>query len=132
MSKNIDDIHAGWAMNSMLEGIFLNMKTQMGTYIYREEMATGKLCGFPYKVSNQIPTDNGKTDLFFGNWSDLLIGDQMGLETYTTLDGTWTDEDGVQHNAFEENLAATRALMYDDIGVRHAESFIYCKNIKVM
>ena len=132
MAKNIDDIHAGWAMNSMLEGIFMNMKTQTGTYIYREEMASGKLCGFPYKISNQIPTDNGKTDLFFGNWSDLLIGDQMGLETYTTLDGTWTDEEGIQHNAFEENLAATRALMYDDIGVRHAESFIYCKNIKVM
>lgn len=133
MAKNIDDIKAGWAMNSMLEGVFMNMKTTTGAYIYREEMATGKLCGFPYKVSNQIPTSaDGLTDLFFGNWSDLLIGDQMGLETYTTLDGTWTDEDGVQHNAFEENLAATRALMYDDIGVRHAESFMYCKNIKVM
>ncbi len=133
MSKNIDDIKAGWAMNSMLEGVFMNMKTTTGAYIYREEMATGKLCGFPYKVSNQIPTSaDGLTDLFFGNWSDLLIGDQMGLETYTTLEGTWTDEDGVQHNAFEENLAATRALMYDDIGVRHAESFMYCKNIKVM
>lgn len=132
MGKNIDDIKAGWAMNSMLEGVFMNMKTTTGAYIYRDEMATGKLCGFPYKVSNQIPTVSGQTDLFFGNWADLLIGDQMGLETYTTLDGTWTDEEGIQHNAFEENLAATRALMYDDIGVRHAESFMYCKNIKVM
>ena len=86
LSKNIDDIKAGWAMNSMLEGVFRNMKTTTGADIYRDEMATGKLCGFPYKVSNQIPTENGKTDLFFGNWSDLLIGDQMGLETYTTLD----------------------------------------------
>jgi len=119
-------------MNSLLEGYFKNMKTSTGVYIYREEMAQGKLCGIPYKVSNQIPTVNGMTDLFFGNWSDLLIGDQMGLETYTTLDGTWTDDAGISHNAFEENLAATRALMYDDIGVRHPESFIYCKNIKVM
>lgn len=131
-AKNIDDIKAGWAMNSLLEGLFKNMKTSTGAYIYRDEMATGKLGGIPYKVSNQIPTStDGKTDLFFGNWSDLLIGDQMGLETYTTLDGTWTDENGIQHNAFDENLAATRALMYDDIGVRHAESFLYCKNIKV-
>lgn len=131
-SKNIDDLRAGWAMNSLLEGYFKNMKTSTGVYIYREEMAQGKLCGIPYKVSNQIPTVNGLTDLFFGNWSDLLIGDQMGLETYTTLDGTWTDDAGITHNAFEENLAATRALMYDDIGVRHGESFMYCKNIKVM
>ena len=130
-AKNIDDVRAGWAMNSLLEGVFKNMKTETGAYIYRDEMATGKLCGIPYRVSNQIPTVNGKTDLFFGNWSDLLIGDQMGLETYTTLDGTWTDDDGISHNAFDENLAATRALMYDDIGVRHPESFLYCKNIRV-
>ena len=70
--------------------------------------------------------------MFFGNWADLMIGDQMGLETYTTLDGTWTDENGVQHNAFEENLTGTRALMYDDIGVRHVESFAYDHNIKVI
>ena len=70
--------------------------------------------------------------MFFGNWADLMIGDQMGLETYTTLDGTWTDENGVQHNAFEENLTGTRALMYDDIGVRHVESFAYVHNIKVI
>lgn len=132
LSKNIDDIKAGWTFNSMLEGYLMNLKTSTGAYIYRDEMNTGKLLGFPYKVSNQIPTNTGLTDLFFGNWSDLLIGDQMGLETYTTLDGTWTDDEGVQHNAFEENLAATRALMYDDIGVRHAESFLYCKNIKVL
>ena len=50
----------------------------------------------------------------------------------TTLDGTWTDENGVQHNAFEENLTGTRALMYDDIGVRHVESFAYVHNIKVI
>lgn len=131
-SKNIDDVRAGWAMNSLLEGFFKNMKTSTGAYIYRDEMKEGKLCGMPYRVSNQIPTAaDGTTDLFFGNWSDLLIGDQMGLETYTTLDGTWTDDAGITHNAFDENLAATRATMYDDIGVRHPESFLYCKNIKV-
>lgn len=132
LGKNIDDIKAGWTFNSMLEGYLMNLKTSTGTYIYRDEMATGKLLGFPYKVSNQIATTGGLTDLFFGNWSDLLIGDQMGLETYTSLDGSWTDDEGIQHNAFDENLAATRALMYDDIGVRHAESFLYCKNIKAI
>ncbi len=129
--KNIDDTAAGWTMNSMLEGIFMNMKTSTGTYIYRDEMIGGKLLGFPYKVCNQIGVSNGGTELFFGNWADLLVGDQMGLETYTTLDGSWTDEEGREHNAFDENMAATRATMYDDIGVRHDESFLRVKNIKV-
>ena len=115
-------------------GYLKNIKTTTGDYIYRDEMNAGNFLGMPYKVSNQIPTDSktGCTEMFFGNWADLMIGDQMGLETYTTLDGTWTDENGVQHNAFEENLTGTRALMYDDIGVRHVESFAYVHNIKVI
>lgn len=131
LAKNIDDQKLGWTFNSILEGFLMNMKTTTGAYIYRDEMNAGKLLGFPYQVSNQIPTDKtGLTDMCFGNWADLMVGEQMGLETYTTLDGSWTDEEGVQHNAFEENLAATRALMYVDIAARHKESFIHVKNIK--
>lgn len=131
LAKNVDDAHLGWTFNSVLEGYLMNMKTTTGAYIYRDEMTGGKLLGFPYRVSNQITTsDGGLTELGFGNWADLLVGEQLGLETYTTLDGSWVDEDGVQHNAFEENLAATRALMYVDIAARHKESFIHVKNIK--
>lgn len=131
LAKNVDDQKLGWAFNSVLEGYLMNLKTTTGAYIYREEMNTGKLLGFPYRVSNQITTDStGLTELAFGNWADLLVGEQMGLETYTTLDGSWVDEDGNQHNAFEENLAATRALMYVDIAARHKESFLHVKNIK--
>ena len=111
----------------------MNMKTTTGAYIYREEMQTGKLLGAPYRISNQIPVDKeGKTDIFFGNWADLMIGDQMGMETLTTLEGSWIDDEGAQHSAFEENLVATRATMYDDIAVRHEESFIVAEKVKVM
>ena len=132
MSKNVDDQALGWAFNSFTEGYLMNLKTATGDYLYRDEMNAGKFLGIPYATTNQIPTVAGKTDMFFGNWADLMIGDQMGLETYTTLEGSWTDENGVQHNAFEENLTGTRALMYDDIGVRHVESFVYVKNVKVI
>ena len=134
MSKNVDDQALGWAFNSFMEGYLMNLKTATGDYLYRDEMNGGKFLGLPYATTNQIPTDKatGRTDLFFGNWADLLIGDQMGMETLTTLEGSWTDENGVLHNAFEENLVGTRALMYDDIGVRHVESFVYVKGIKVI
>lgn len=134
MSKNVDDQALGWAFNSFTEGYLMNLKTTTGDYLYRDEMNQGKFLGIPYLVSNQIPTDakKGTTDIFFGNWADLMIGDQMGLETFTTLEGCWTDENGVSHNAFEDNLTGTRALMYDDIGVRHVESFVYVKNVKVI
>ena len=119
LAKNVDDSKLGWAFNSVLEGYLMNLKTTTGAYIYRDEMNSGKLAGF-HRVSNQITTDStGLTELAFGNWRGPPVGEQMGLETYTTLDGSWVDEEGTQHNAFEENLAATRALMYVDIAARH-------------
>lgn len=54
LAKNVDDQKLGWAFNSVLEGYLMNLKTTTGAYIYREEMNTGKLLGFPYRVSNQI------------------------------------------------------------------------------
>ncbi len=132
LSKNVDDQALGWAFNSFTEGYLMNLKTATGDYLYRDEMNAGRFLGIPYATTNQIPTVNGKTDIFFGNWADLMIGDQMGMETFTTMEGSWTDENGIAHNAFEENLVGTRALMYDDIGVRHMESFVYVKNIKVI
>ena len=134
LSKNVDDMNLGWAFNSFTEGYLMNLKTTTGDYIYRDEMNAGRFLGIPYATTNQIPTDPkaGTTDIFFGKLGRPDDRDQMGLETYTTLDGSWTDEDGVQHNAFEENLTGTRALMYDDIGVRHVESFAYIKNVKVI
>lgn len=130
LSKNVDDVNLGWTFNAAVEGYLKNLKTTTGEYIYREEMAGGNLLGYPFKRSNQIPTDsNGKTSIIFGNWADLLAGEQAGLETYTTLDGSWVDENGVQHNAFDENLSATRALMYIDFAVRHTESFIVVNNV---
>lgn len=133
MNKNIDDASLGWAFNSITEAYIMNLKTTTGAYIYREEMQAGKLLGAPYRISNQIPVGkDGTTEIFFGNWADLMIGDQMGMETLTTLEGSWIDDEGRQHSAFDENLVATRATMYDDIAIRHEESFIVAEKVKVM
>ena len=131
LAKNVDDRAMGWTFNSMMEGFLMNLKTTTGAYIYRDEMNGGKLLGFPYKVSNQIGTVANKTEIIFGNWADLLVGEQLGLETYTAFEGSWVDENGIQRNAFEENLVATRALMYVDIAARHAESFAHIKNCAI-
>ncbi len=130
LAKNVDDSKLGWAFNSVLEGYLMNLKTTTGAYIYRDEMNSGKLAGFLPGVQPDHYRQHRLTELAFGNWADLLVGEQMGLETYTTLDGSWVDEGAPQHNAFEENLAATRALMYVDIAARHKESFLHVKNIK--
>ena len=132
LRTNINRQYLGWLFDDMLLSVIYSMRTTTGDYIYKDELDRGELLGFPYKTTNMFEIDsNGRTGMFFGDWNSVVIGDMAGLETFTTLEGSWIDDDGVTHNAFEENLSATRATMHVDSVLRYDEAMAYVKNIKV-
>jgi HK97 family phage major capsid protein len=137
MQKNVNGNKLGWTFPPMLMVQIGNMKTTTGAYIYRDEMNRGTLLGFPFKTTTQIPLtgsiadDTGKTSIIFGDWADVIIGEMSGMQTETTTEGTWEDENGGLHNAFNEDAAATKALMYVDSALRYTESFVHVKNVPV-
>lgn len=131
LSKNVRGSQFGWTFNTDMETCLKRMKSDDGKFIWKDEMASGMLDGHPYRVTNLIPTDTtGRTVMIFGLWSDLLVGEQMGLTTRTSYDATIQTEDG-QVNLFQNVQTATRATMYIDIGLRHDESFAVATNVKV-
>jgi HK97 family phage major capsid protein len=76
--------------------------------------------GYNFQVSNQIPITLTKgsndfvSEVYFGNWQEMMIGQWGGLEFKATQEaGT----------AFETDQTWIRALMEVDIGLRHPESF---------
>lgn len=132
LRTNINREHIGWLMEDMTLGLIYNMKSTDGSYLYRWELDQGKLIGFPVVTTNALEIDkNGKTMLFFGAWDSLVIGDMAGIETFTTLEGSWKDSAGVAHNAFSENLSGTRATMYVDFAMRYDEAMICVDGLKV-
>ena len=76
--------------------------------------------GHPYKMTTQIPIDLTKgnstncTEIYFGNWSELLIG-MWGTVELRASQETYT--------AFQSDQTWIRILQEVDIQVRHAESF---------
>ena len=91
----------------------------------------GTLVGYPFKSTNLLETANGKTNIIFGNWNDLIIGEQGALEITTSQEGTWTDESGQLVSAFENDQTLIRAIDHVDIGVRHDESFAVAVKVSV-
>ena len=71
---------------------------------------------------------NVKTSLVFGRWSDLIIADQLDMETRLFDQGSVEDEDGLI-SAIDEDCSILRILSTHDFGVRHEESFVVAKNI---
>jgi len=94
-----------------------------GEYIVQPMTSESSLVswmGHPYKMTTQIPIDLTKgnstncTEIYFGNWSELLIG-MWGTVELRASQETYT--------AFQSDQTWIRILQEVDIQVRHAESF---------
>lgn len=84
--------------------------------------------GYKYGTSNQIPTNLVKgtstdcSEVYFGNWADLIIGQWGGLELMASKEAS---------TAFERNQLWIRAIQEVDIALRHPKSFCVCSDARV-
>ena len=91
------------------------------------EITRDSVIGYPYKRTTRIPINMTKginvdcSELFFGNWEDLLIATWGSFELRTTQEAG---------DAFRYNQTWVRASMLADIGVRHPESFCYANGVR--
>jgi HK97 family phage major capsid protein len=78
-----------------------------------------QIAGYPVYRSTQVRADTSSTsDVYFGNWNDLIIGRWGGI----SFDVTTEASDGTNH-AFMQNQFWVRAIAEVDVAVRRAESF---------
>jgi len=81
--------------------------------------------GYPYKMTTQIPITLTKssgtnlTEVYFGNWSELIIGQWGGMEIALSTETS---------DAFEKDQTWVRILQEVDIAVRHPQSFCLCND----
>ncbi|MBN1253985.1 MAG: phage major capsid protein [Deltaproteobacteria bacterium] len=85
------------------------------------------IIGYMFKTTTQIPTNLTKnsgtnlSEVYFGNWQELLIGQWGGLEILASQETS---------DAFEKNQTWVRIIQEVDIGLRHPESFCLCSDAK--
>lgn len=94
-----------------------------GEYIIQpmvSEQALVSWMGHSYKMSTNLPinlekgTSTNCTEIYFGNWSEMLIGMWGGIELMASKETS---------TAFEYDQTWVRILQSIDIQVRHPESF---------
>lgn len=122
----------GFVFNTSVEQFLKSMRDNVGGFIFAKEMnENGTLIGYPYRTTNLLETANGKTCIIFGNWNDLVLGEQGALEIETSREGSWTDEAGNLVSAFENDQTLIRAINNVDAGLRHDESFAVATKVDV-
>ena len=126
MTKNIDWNSVGWIFNGFVWNLLYNLKTTTGVYLHRDELNKGLFLGYPYAISNQIKVDNtanAKTDIFFGDFSEFIIGQDMNLEIFASNEATYNDGTGLV-SAFSQDQTVIKMTSKHDFGVRHPEAFV--------
>ena len=84
--------------------------------------------GYGFKLTTQIPVNLTKgsssdcSEVYFGNWQELLIGEWGGLEIMASNETS---------DAFQKNQTWVRVIQEVDIAVRHAESFCLLNDARI-
>lgn len=115
-----------YLMNSKTVGWTKKQKSSTGQYLWsgsaigQRAGTPGEINGYPVVSSNQARSNLTKgtasgicSEVFFGNWSELIIGEWGVLEVMPNPYGT----------GFSAGDLEIRALQSIDLGVRHAASF---------
>lgn len=126
-NKNIPLNSPGFLFNADVERDFMNLKSANGVYYFRDEMMARKtLAGIPYAVSTQILTASSTTDIYCGDFSELLVGERegAGLEVAVSEEAAYKDGSGNMQSAFSKNLLLVRAIYTTDILVRQDNAFV--------
>ena len=132
LKNNVYADGLGFVFNTSVEQFFKSLRDNVGGFIFAQEMnENGTLAGYPYRTTNLLETASGKTSIIFGNWNDLVIGEQGALEIETSRGGAWTDDAGHLVSAFENDQTLIRAINNVDTGLRHDESFAVATKVAV-
>jgi HK97 family phage major capsid protein len=84
--------------------------------------------GYKFGMTTLIPTDLKKgnatncTELYFGNWAEVLIGQWLGFEILAS---------NVAGTAFAADQTWVRIISQVDIALRHAASMCLCSDAKI-
>jgi HK97 family phage major capsid protein len=95
---------------------------------YMSDKALQDALGYPFAWTTQIPKNltagsyTDLTEIYFGNWEDLLIGQWAGLRIMAS---------DVAGTAFASDQTWLRVILECDVAVRHPQSFCLCNDVSV-
>lgn len=137
-TANVPEFKRVWFGHPRSFNYLYNVQNSLGVYVYREEMNTGKLLGYPFKKSTQVPinlhdassTDTDCSFLMLVEMDDIMLLDSMSLELAVSREGMYVDAGGSTVSAFQNDQTIIRAIAEHDFQIRHDASVAVLQNVR--
>lgn len=117
--------NVGWIMAPRTAMYLATVRDGNGNYAFRDEINTGKLWGYPFKKTTQIPRNLGsgdKSELYLVDFDDIVIGQTLGVEVAVSTEASYKDENDELVSAFSLDQTVMRLITEHDIQTRYDES----------
>lgn len=124
MESDCRMLRCGWIIAPRTFIYLTTLCTSEGQFPFRDEMLRGTLMGYPFAVSNRVPTNLGsgtKSEIYLADFADLVIAENMNIQVTASQEATIT-EGGNTISAFQQDATVLRAISEHDFGCRHPES----------
>lgn len=121
-NQDVPMLRPGWLMAPRTESFLMNIRDSFGNFAF-PEMANGRLRGYPYRRTTQIPINLGagvnETELYLADFAQVVVGETMGVEVAVSTEAAYVDATGTMRAAFSRDETVMRVIVQHDIGIRH-------------
>lgn len=122
-AQNPMDVSPAYISHPRLRTLLMFAQTTTGDFVFRDELARGTLFGRPFLTTTQVPIASNKTDLWLGDFNDLVVGDAEDTRIDTSTEASYEDAAGTARSAFQYRMALIRGQLRADAAPMHPAVF---------
>jgi HK97 family phage major capsid protein len=120
MDQNIPMTRPGWMISPREWRALITARGTDGVPIFRSEMEMGRLFGFPFGITTQIPTNLGagnESEVYFVDFAQAVIGEAMDMEV-SVVDGAAYNDGSNLVSAFSLDQTVIKLITRHDFAMR--------------
>lgn len=118
-------LNCGWILSPGSELYLKTIRDSNGNFAFKGEMDQGKLFGFPFGVTTQVPDNLGdgedESEIYFVDFADAAIGESSQVEIEISSEAAYYDGSNVV-SAFSLDQTVLRAIARHDFAMRRNTS----------
>ena len=121
-------IRPGWLMAPRTKHFLMTIRDGNGNFAFREEMLAGKLWGFPFATTTQIPinlavTGTAESEIYMTDFVDAVIAEASEIVIDASPNAAYFDSaSSAVVSSFSRDETVIRAISRHDFGMRHDAS----------
>jgi HK97 family phage major capsid protein len=127
MDDNVVMSNTQWGFAPRTWRYLFTVRDGNGNQVFRDEMASGMLFGFPWWTTTQIPINLGagtnESEIYLVDYDDIVVGTASEVQVSASADAAYHDGTAVVA-AFSRDEVVVRVIVKKDINARHAESVL--------